>query len=137
LLRGESNLLCGRSRTRPGNLVVSRYLVFVIIVMAFQLSFSTFAPLRLVAFVQFITVCFIHRPSLLFVIAFRHYFSSLLFFTSFRHCFSSQVFVTAFRHYFLLPLFVTAFRHYFSSLLFVAALLLFAVASSSSSSWLS
>ncbi len=55
------------SRTRPGILVVSRYLFFyssVFAVVAFHLTFATFAPLRLLFNVQ--------------STSFRHCFSSLL-----------------------------------------------------------
>ncbi len=55
--------------------------------MAFHRTFPTFAPLRLVYIVQFITVhCSVHCSSLLFVTAFYHRFLSRLIITAFRHC---------------------------------------------------
>ncbi len=73
------------SRTRPGIIVVSRYLFFSrhCAVVAFHQTFSTFAPLRLLSRHCLVHLCssvlIVHCLSLLFVIAFRHYFLSVPF----------------------------------------------------------
>jgi hypothetical protein len=84
--RIESSPLC--RRTRPGIIVLSRYLFLLssfFAVVAFHLSCSAFAPLRLVAILYFIIVhCSVHCLSP--IAAIRHCFSSLLFVTALQCC---------------------------------------------------